>query len=512
MAVGDKGLERLTLGTMLARFVELAADEVVTGNYRFDGLVQIKERAASGAFAATYGQLWIKNTTPAELWYADDAGLESQVMIGAGAEVNDLSVAVTWANIPDANVPASAVTQHRAALLTSIAAGSAGSPSLAWGDGDTGFYELSDGIINFTSQGVGQFSFRTGAILPFEANGAAILNEAASSTNPTLAPSASDLDTGIGWASGDILSLIAGNIEGLRLTELNSGVVQAPVADVAITALSGGGQGGAGILINSYNNITIAAAGGDSVTLPAIFAVNSLIHIKNNGANAVDVFPGSGDDLGAGADTAVSLAVGDGITYIATVANTTWTPFTIAAAATGDVSKVGTPVDNQIGVWTGDGTLEGDANFTWDGNQVLVPLDNDPAAPTIAFGNGDSGFYEIADNNIGIAIAGLGRFIINAAGMGGRDGAAGFVLDEAATATNPTIIANRGDLDSGLGSNGQDTLTLVAGGLDCINIAEVGAARKIGFYVTAPIVLQTGVAVTLAGIHAALVNLGLITA
>ena len=32
------------------------------------------------------------------------------------AEVNDLSAAVTWANIPDANVPASAVTQHQAAL------------------------------------------------------------------------------------------------------------------------------------------------------------------------------------------------------------------------------------------------------------------------------------------------------------------------------------------------------------------------------------------------------------
>lgn len=36
----------------------------------------------------------------------------------------------------------------------------------------------------------------------------------------------------------------------------------------------------------------------------------------------------------------------------------------------GDVTKVGTPVDNQVGVWTGDGTLEGDANFTWDGSEL----------------------------------------------------------------------------------------------------------------------------------------------
>ena len=38
----------------------------------------------------------------------------------------------------------------------------------------------------------------------------------------------------------------------------------------------------------------------------------------------------------------------------------------------GDVSKVATPVNDQIGVWTGDGTLEGDANLTWDGTDVLV--------------------------------------------------------------------------------------------------------------------------------------------
>lgn len=36
--------------------------------------------------------------------------------VGGGSEVNDLTAAVTWANIPDANVPASAVTQHQASL------------------------------------------------------------------------------------------------------------------------------------------------------------------------------------------------------------------------------------------------------------------------------------------------------------------------------------------------------------------------------------------------------------
>jgi hypothetical protein len=43
-------------------------------------------------------------------------------------------------------------------------------------------------------------------------------------------------------------------------------------------------------------------------------------------------------------------------------------PYTVTyiGGGTGDVTKVGTPVDNQVGVWTGDGTIEGDANLTFD--------------------------------------------------------------------------------------------------------------------------------------------------
>ncbi len=38
----------------------------------------------------------------------------------------------------------------------------------------------------------------------------------------------------------------------------------------------------------------------------------------------------------------------------------------INAKGTGNVTKVGTPVDNQVGVWTGDGTIEGDTALTFD--------------------------------------------------------------------------------------------------------------------------------------------------
>ncbi|MDD5509166.1 MAG: hypothetical protein PHD25_12715, partial [Bacteroidales bacterium] len=36
----------------------------------------------------------------------------------------------------------------------------------------------------------------------------------------------------------------------------------------------------------------------------------------------------------------------------------------------GDVYKVGTPINNQVGVWTGDGTIEGDGDLTFDGSKL----------------------------------------------------------------------------------------------------------------------------------------------
>ena len=38
----------------------------------------------------------------------------------------------------------------------------------------------------------------------------------------------------------------------------------------------------------------------------------------------------------------------------------------------GDVTKVGTPVNNQIGIWTGDGTIEGSTAFTFDGTDFVM--------------------------------------------------------------------------------------------------------------------------------------------
>ncbi len=315
---------------------------------------------------------------------------------------------------------------------------------------------------------------------------------------PTLA--FGDADSGFDEPSDDVVRLSLAGIEGIRWTGLNSGVVQAPFADVAITALAGGGQGGAGILINSYNNITVAATTGDSVTLPVTFAVNSLIHIKNNGANDVDVFPGSGDDLGAGADTAVSLAAGDGITYLATVANTTWAEFTIASGGGADplllgAGTVGAPTysfsgdpdsgvfstaADQLGLVAGGKEIARVQEVAGAEQFIISPgfIENNAALPALAFGDGDTGFFEESADLLVFSGAGIARMYLHSTGLL-RVETSGFgIFTATPSATVPNIVPARVDPDTGMGTAGLDELSLIAGGKEIARCQEVAGAEQ----------------------------------
>lgn len=72
----------------------------------------------------------------------------------------------------------------------------------------------------------------------------------------------------------------------------------------------------------------------------------------------LDVNPLNVDDVNISGTPSAGTVVG----YNATTGLFQWT----TPAGSGDVVKVGTPVDNQVGVWTGDGTIEGTTNFTFN--------------------------------------------------------------------------------------------------------------------------------------------------
>jgi hypothetical protein len=103
---------------------------------------------------------------------------------------------------------------------------------------------------------------------------------------------------------------------------------------------------------------------------------NSISVAKLAGGTAGDIiiFDASGDPqlLGAGANGYYLQSNGPG-------SAAAWA----AVAGGGDVTKVGTPVNNQLGVWTGDGTIEGDAALTFDTATDLLAIG---ASGGLAFG------------------------------------------------------------------------------------------------------------------------------
>lgn len=73
---------------------------------------------------------------------------------------------------------------------------------------------------------------------------------------------------------------------------------------------------GNGALTSSLNEVSVVANPNDTVTVPAA-AAGLTVKIINNGANTLQIFPASGDNLGAGVNTAVTLAAGSNVVYTA---------------------------------------------------------------------------------------------------------------------------------------------------------------------------------------------------
>ncbi len=139
-------------------------------------------------------------------------------------------------------------------------------------------------------------------------------NVTASATVPTVVPNKADPDTGVGSAAADQLSMIAGAQEAIRFTEASDHVIQDVEAHTGLTASTTQTQGN-GALLSSFNEISTVGATNDTVTLPGAAAGRTVVVI-NDGANTLQVFPASGDDLGQGADTAETIPAGERRGYL----------------------------------------------------------------------------------------------------------------------------------------------------------------------------------------------------
>jgi len=122
---------------------------------------------------------------------------------------------------------------------------------------------------------------------------------------------------------------------------------------------------------NGDGTVTVTTGGGGFTNLTEFVSQTAWRIFYSNG---------SGDVIELALGTAGTFLQANGV-----AAAPTWS----TPAGSGDVTKVGTPVDNQIGVWTGDGTIEGDADFLWSGSILTVTNTTDSASVQSAIFQGD---------------------------------------------------------------------------------------------------------------------------
>ena len=173
----------------------------------------------------------------------------------------------------------------------------------------------SDAIVFNADPSAGGVTFSGGAS---SANALAVFSDTAgnlkaASTTCTLGQSLSVTGTVTGSTG---LAATTGNIT-------NSAGYNVLSAANALTAHAGGGQASALQLSKQVNRVTTVGSAGDSVKLPAATAGLNVVVINAAAANAMDVFPASGEAINAlSADTAISVAANKVIMFFCAVAGT----------------------------------------------------------------------------------------------------------------------------------------------------------------------------------------------
>jgi hypothetical protein len=108
--------------------------------------------------------------------------------------------------------------------------------------------------------------------------------------------------------------------------------------------------------------------------------------------------------------------------------------------------------------------------------QMLLPLSNDAATPTLSFGDGDSGFYESVDDDLNLSIGGTALFQAQTNGIIFTTGSfRAQIRNVNPTATSPAY-AFSADTDTGIGRADADQLSLIAGGKEMLRLVETGTA------------------------------------
>lgn len=173
---------------------------------------------ANGIGGNTVGTSTLRNATasatvPGFAFIGDtDTGIGWSTM-GTAHLIADSVDVVSWSSLSVAVAPQLALGGVTPVAGTSILLPTGDGNGIGWGDGDSFFYESADDVLGLKLAGFVRYIITISSIYGNTTNAAALWNETASSTNPTLTPNRNDADTGIGWNSSEDLSMVSAGVE-----------------------------------------------------------------------------------------------------------------------------------------------------------------------------------------------------------------------------------------------------------------------------------------------------------
>lgn len=352
--------------------------------------IYLEERAAANASVGGDGQLWVRNDTPNVLVFTDDAGTD--FVLGTGLQAADNAVITgNWTfaveTIGDLIIDRTNATGasglgfsnddgikgyigfaddesfnvYNASTVSLLALDNAGNLQID-GDITTALGSAANPSHSFfNDDDSGMYS--SGGTLGFSANTALVFQ-----MGPALVRSYQHL-----WASDGL------SVQGTVNDQGQAGVFGFVDTSGGVARFGGFDydgpntwepvlvQGGATLTLNANDATGITSLQTAGVTRLQIDGVNSRtvfndfpLFIEERGAAAADVAGYGQLWVRNDAPNVLMFTGDDGVDH------------QLTPPASGSVSVSGTPVNNQLAIWTNASTIEGDADLTYDGSSVLA--------------------------------------------------------------------------------------------------------------------------------------------
>jgi hypothetical protein len=333
------------------------------------GPIRMTEVAAADADEAGKGQIWVKDNTPNDLYFTDDTGVDHLVSLTETdyAKLGGRSGGQTLYGGTEAsqNLTLGSTASATKGFIYFGAASGFDETNVELGIGTL----VPDQTLHVHKSSAGTIDAHSKSWLVVEAADHAYINFLSSSGKEQglIFGEAGDSNNVAGLFythSTDEFYVAIGGTTYLNID--SSGNVQFPQTTSTL-AIGGNFTPDSTVHVWAGSAGTVSALAGTQVTIEDN-ATAYLSFLTPNTATAGILF-GDPEDNDVGQVTyshsANQLSFTDGTTGTKTLAQ-------LAAAGGGNVSASGTPVDNQIAVWTDALTIEGTSAFTFSGTELLV--------------------------------------------------------------------------------------------------------------------------------------------